>query len=139
MPERHIFFFMSGVGAGIVPSWHKHLAKAVFVVAEGDREAAYFREGHDIVVPGKVSAKHTPTQLASGKRKRMGVFRGSLDAALRDADGGRVRKKNRLRRALYDALSSEGKAFIFSGRKSKRYAALLPWQPPACMRPCLAS
>lgn len=37
-PERHVFFFMSGIGAGIVPTWRKRLAPAIFVVAEGDRQ-----------------------------------------------------------------------------------------------------
>jgi hypothetical protein len=44
-----------GVGAGIVPSWRRYLQQSVFVVAEGDRQVDYFREGHDIVVPGKAS------------------------------------------------------------------------------------
>ena len=43
-PERHLFFFMSGVGAGIVPSWHVHLRRSIFIVAEGDRQADYFRD-----------------------------------------------------------------------------------------------
>ena len=78
-PDRHLFFFMSGVGAGIVPSWHKYLKESVFVVAEGDRQADYFREGHDIVVPGKVSTKHKESskQKKTGSRKLIGVFRGS--------------------------------------------------------------
>ena len=122
-PERHLFFFMSGVGAGIVPSWQQHLRSAVFIVAEGDRQAKYFREGHDIVVPGKVSAKHKRSQLPPADRKLLGVFRGSLDASLRDARGERVRHKNRLRHQLFDALSEEGKKVIFSGRKSKKYVA----------------
>jgi hypothetical protein len=44
-----------GVGAGIVPSWRRYLQQSVFIVAEGDRQVDYFREGHDIVVPGKAS------------------------------------------------------------------------------------
>jgi hypothetical protein len=120
-PQRHLFFFMSGVGAGIVPSWRTHLHRAVFVVAEGDRQAEYFREGHDIVVPGKVSVKHNRRQHGAAGRHLVGVFRGSLDAALRDANGDRVRQKNRLRHTLFDVLSEEGRRFIFSGRKSKRY------------------
>jgi hypothetical protein len=44
-----------GVGAGIVPSWRRYLQQSIFVVAEGDRQVDYFREGHDIVVPGKAS------------------------------------------------------------------------------------
>ena len=119
-PERHLFFFMSGIGAGIVPTWRHHLSRAVFVVAEGDRQADYFREGHDIVVPGKVSAKHKRVQRPPSKRKMVGVFRGSLDAALRDPDGARVSKRNRLRRWLHKTLEGEDD-FIFSGRKSKRY------------------
>ena len=121
-PERHLFFFMSGIGAGIVPSWQKHLSSAVFVVAEGDRQADYFREGHDIVVPGKVSLRHKRQQIGAAERKLVGVFRGSLDASLRDEDGGRVRHKNKLRHALFDHLEEEGRRFIFSGRKSKTCA-----------------
>ena len=107
----------------VLPSWRTHLHRAVFVVAEGDRQADYFREGHDVVVPGKVSAKHLEQQRRADERKLVGVFRGSLDASLRDEAGGRVRHKNRLRHALFDALSEEGRRFIFSGRKSKKYVA----------------
>ena len=90
-PERHIFFFMSGIGAGSVPSWRTQIAKAIFVVAEGDRQAEYFREGHDIVVPGKISTKHKARQVDPSDRSIIASFRGSLDAALRDAEGGEGR------------------------------------------------
>lgn len=120
-PEKHLFFFMSGIGAGSVPSWQRYLESAIFVVAEGDRQAGYFREGHDVIVPGKISTKHQAQQKRPQRRKLLGVFRGSLDAALRDADGGRVRQRNKLRRRLFDALGSQGKQFIFSGHKSKKY------------------
>ena len=75
-PERHLFFFMSGVGAGIVPSWQQLIGPAVFVVAEGDRQADYFREGHDIIVPGKIGVRPSAQQVAGSQRKLMGVFRG---------------------------------------------------------------
>ena len=120
-PERHLFFFMSGVGAGIIPSWRQPLSRAIFIVAEGDRQADYFREGHDIIVPGKISTPHRDHQLPAGKRRLLAVFRGSLDATLRDAEGGRVRKKNRLRRWLSRELEPAGRSVIFSGRKSKKY------------------
>ena len=111
-PERHLFFFMSGVGAGIVPSWRAQIGRAVFVVAEGDRQADYFREGHDIVVPGKIGVRPKAQQTAGAQRGLMGVFRGSLDAALRDADGGRVRKENKLRRWLSRILPITGPASV---------------------------
>ena len=38
-----------------MPSWRRSLQQSVFIVAEGDRQVDYFREGHDIVVPGKAS------------------------------------------------------------------------------------
>ena len=120
-PERHLFFFMSGIGAGSVPSWRSHIAKAVFIVAEGDRQAEYFREGHDIVVPGKISTKHKARQADPSSRSIFASFRGSLDAALRDADGGRVRQRNKLRRWLFRLLEGRGRQWIFSGRKSKKY------------------
>lgn len=120
-PERHLFFFMSGIGAGSVPSWPEHISKAIFVVAEGDRQADYFREGHDIVVPGKISTKFKKRQKEPVQRSRLGVFRGSLDAALRDVNGARVRQRNQLRRKLFTALEGRGRQFIFSGRKSKHY------------------
>ena len=122
-PERHLFFFMSGIGAGSIPSWRSQIASAIFVVAEGDRQADYFREGHDIVVPGKISTKHRgrTQQTDPVERSRVAVFRGSLDAALRDANGGRVRRRNRLRRWIFDVLEGRGKQYIFSGHKSKKY------------------
>ena len=45
-----------GSARSIVPGWERAIGRAVFVVAEGDREADYFRYGHDIVAPGKLSA-----------------------------------------------------------------------------------
>ena len=120
-PERHLFFFMSGVGAGIVPSWRSFLSRSIFIVAEGDRQADYFRYGHDIVVPGKISTRHREDQTAFADRHLVGVFRGSLDASLRDANGGKVRKKNRLRQLLAKTLKKEGNKFVFSGHKSKSY------------------
>jgi hypothetical protein len=110
---------MSGVGAGIVPSWHAHIASSVFVVAEGDREADYFRPSHDIVVPGKLGVAPLSVQRHPKERKLLACFRGSLDAALRNAEGVRVHKENRLRRWLADLLVRE-KSVVFSGQKSKR-------------------
>ena len=121
-PERHLFFFMSGVGAGLVPSWRPLISRAIFIVAEGDREADYFREGHDIIVPGKISVPPAPVEEQSSpwERPLMAVFRGSLDATLRDAEGERVRQRNKLRRWL-DVSLRDDRSYIFSGRKSKRY------------------
>jgi len=121
-PERHLFFFMSGVGAGIVPSWHAHIARSIFIVAEGDSEATYFRHGVDIVVPGKVGVGTLAHQRPAAKRTLLASFRGSLDAALRDADGGRVRKENKLRRRLAKMLEDVDD-IIFSGHKSKKYVS----------------
>ena len=118
--EAHVFFFMSGVGAGLVPSWRQHLEPAIFVVAEGDRQADYFRYGHDIVVPGKLSVRPLKHPKAPGGRRLLAVFRGGLDAALRDAEGGRVKKPNKLRRWLAKLLEDEKKV-VFSGHKSKEY------------------
>ena len=118
--ERHVFFFMSGIGASIVPSWRKHLEPAVFVVAEGDRQADYFRYGHDIVVPGKLSVRPKRKQLSPASRELLLSFRGSLDATLRDAAGKRVHEKNKLRRWLADLLDEE-EDVIYSGHKSARY------------------
>ena len=111
---------MSGVGAGIVPSWRTYIASSVFVVAEGDREADYFRPSHDIVVPGKISVTPLIMQRHPNKRSILACFRGSLDAALRDVEGLRVHKENRLRRWLAELLIKE-KSIIFSGKKSKRW------------------
>ena len=55
MASDHLVVVRPGVGAGIVPSWRRYLQQSVFIVAEGDRQVDYFREGHDIVVPGKVN------------------------------------------------------------------------------------
>ena len=63
-PERHLFFFMSGVGADVVPSWRQHLARSIFIVAE------CFREGHDIVVPGKLSVPHREHRAAARNAAR---------------------------------------------------------------------
>jgi hypothetical protein len=73
------------------------------------------------VVPGKVSTRHKKRQRVPAERKLLGVFRGSLDASLRDANGGRVRKANRLRHTLFDALEGAGREWIFSGHKSNKY------------------
>ena len=69
----------------------------------------------------QVSTHHKREQRSPLERKYIGVFRGSLDAALRDSEGGRVRKRNKLRRWLAQTLEGD-RGFIFSGRKSKRYA-----------------
>lgn len=104
-PERHLFFFLSGIGAGVVPSWRAHISRSIFIVAEGDREAPYFREGQDIVVPGKIAISRAERPLPPRKRKKLvGVFRGSLDALLRDERGARVRRKNKLRHLLFETL-----------------------------------
>lgn len=89
-------------------------------MAEGDRQAPYFRYGHDIVVPGKVGVQPKARQTAGAQRGLIGVFRGSLDAALRDCDGRRVSKKNTLRRWLQKTLAHE-RGYIFSGKKSNKY------------------
>ena len=119
-PQRHVFFFMSGIGAGIVPGWERAIGRAVFVVAEGDREADYFRYGHDIVAPGKLSTPPARRWRPAASRPTIGVFRGALTATLRDAEGARVKKPNQLRRWLDELLSGE-KGFVFSGHKSEEY------------------
>ena len=68
-----------------------------------------------------MSTHHKREQRSPLERKYVGVFRGSLDAALRDSEGGRVRKRNKLRRWLAQILEGDH-GFIFSGRKSKRSA-----------------
>ena len=89
-PERHVFFFMSGIGAGIVPGWERAIGRAVFVVAEGDREADYFRYGHDMSHP-EADAAGAPWRPAAS-RPTIGVFR-ALTATLRDAEGAASRSR----------------------------------------------
>ena len=72
-----VFFFMSGIGAGIVPGWERAIGRAVFVVAEGDREADYFRYGHDIVAQEAPPARRW---RPAASRPAIGVFRGALTA-----------------------------------------------------------
>ena len=106
-PERHLFFFMSGVGADVVPSWRQHLARSIFIVAEGDRQAECFREGHDIVVPGKLSVPHREHQRRSTERTLLAAFRGTLNATLRDAHGRPLRRPHALRQQLGAYLRDE--------------------------------
>jgi hypothetical protein len=43
------------------------------------RQAAYFRYGHDVVVPGKVGmGARSAARVLSAKRKRLALFRGGL-------------------------------------------------------------
>ncbi|KAL1495452.1 hypothetical protein AB1Y20_016820 [Prymnesium parvum] len=119
-PDRHLFFFMSGAGAGIVPSWRAMIANAIFIVAEGDREASYFRPGVDVIVPGKISVPVKTNPRPLHQRGLLASFRGSLDASLRSADGSRVRQENKLRRLLSRELQGK-KSVVFSGHKSKSY------------------
>jgi len=120
-PHRHLFFFMSGIGAGIVPSWRAHLSSSIFLVAEGDREADYFRYAHDIVVPGKVSVEaRNRSQVLHGKRRLLAMFRGSLTALLRDSSGSRVKKPNKLRQWLAERYKHHPKILV-SGFKSAKH------------------
>ena len=50
-PERHLFFFMSGIGAGMVPSWRTLLGRSIFLVAEGDREVCRLCIAHEMAPP----------------------------------------------------------------------------------------
>lgn len=118
-PERHLFFFMSGAGAAIAPSWRSLIGRSTFIVAEGDAQADFFRKAVDVVVPGKLSVTLPSSPIPAGERRLLAVFRGSLDAALRDGEGGRVRRENKLRRRLAKQLQAE-RGVVFSGKKSKR-------------------
>mmetsp|Transcript_53958 Transcript_53958/g.89562 ORF Transcript_53958/g.89562 Transcript_53958/m.89562 type:complete len:579 (+) Transcript_53958:100-1836(+) len=119
--HRHLFFFMSGVGASIIPSWKAQLGHSIFIVAEGDREVPYFRYRHDIVVPGKVSVRaRNPSRVMKGNRRLLAMFRGSLVALLRDMRGKRVHKPNRLRKRLANQLKRVP-GVVFSGHKSRDY------------------
>ena len=51
----------------------------------------------------------------------MGVFRGSLDASLRDANGGKVREEESPSAVASENAQERGSRFIFSGHKSKSY------------------
>ncbi|KAL3896220.1 MAG: hypothetical protein SGPRY_013319 [Prymnesium sp.] len=111
---------MSGAGAAIAPSWRSLIGRSTFIVAEGDAQADFFRKAVDVVVPGKLSVTLPSSPIPAGERRLLAVFRGSLDAALRDGEGGRVRRENKLRRRLAKQLQAE-RGVVFSGKKSKRY------------------
>ena len=148
-------------------------------------QAEYFRYGHDIVVPGKLSVKPLEHPKAGDRRQLLAVFRGGpvasnpsaprlqlgaipgcspvhpgrvypgcnpvcsrlqpcalnpgcnplcaggLVAALRDPEGGRVKRPNKLRKWLAKLLAHT-RGVIFSGHKSKEYVEELDGalQPP---------
>lgn len=127
-PDRHVFFFMSGIGASMLPDppgWAAvpRLKEAIFIVAEGDREADYFRYGHDIVVPGWVTNVPDVASAQPGSKSILGFFRGGMDAALKDAEGHRRFKPNVLRRDLRARLQHEAD-FVFA-EKASTYASEL--------------
>jgi len=96
-PDRHVFFFMSGVGASILPDRLAPLGKAVVVSAEGDREADYFRYGHDIVVPGFSTVAKTD---GTAPKHLFASMRGRMEVVTRDPEGRVFYLPNVLRRAV---------------------------------------
>ena len=102
---------------GIVLGWERAIGRAVFVVAEGDREADYFRYGHDIVAPGS-SMPPARRWRPAASRPTIGVFRGALTATLRDAEGAGAKKPNQLRRWLDELLSGEKDLSSGTSRRS---------------------